>query len=91
MGRFVFSPPAGVPNSREKKVSKPTQFTDININSERSEDELYCDYKCRQWWVNRILRRYSKGRVVEGGTNTPNRKALRQQRKKRGSTKAKQI
>jgi len=80
MGRFVFDPPAGGPR-KEKKFSPPTQFSDINIVSLRGEDELFCDYKCRMWWANRILRRYRQGRPVEGRQMGTNRAFRRHQRK----------
>jgi len=80
MGRFVFDPPAGGPR-KEKKVSQPTQFSDINIETPRGDNELYCDYKCRMWWVNRIMRQYYKGHPVEGRQVGTNRAYRRHQRK----------
>jgi hypothetical protein len=76
MGIFQFYPPEGGPR-KPKPVSNPTQFSDINITSEREDGELYCDYKCRQWWVNRIMRRYAKGRVISGGAMSLSRFAKR--------------
>ena len=80
MGRFVFDPPAGG-SQKSKKVSQPTQFGDINITSLREDDELYCDYRCRQWWVNRIMRHYRKGRPTTGREMGTNRAFRRHQRK----------
>lgn len=59
---------------KKQVVSEPSRFTDIDIHPERGKNELYCDYKCRMWWVNRILRRYLKGRVIMHG-NQPVRHA----------------
>lgn len=44
-----------------------SQFDGVDMNPKRGYNELYCDYKCRMWWVNRILRRYLKGRVIMQG------------------------
>lgn len=53
---------------KEEIVQRPSQFTDIDISPKRREGELYCDYRCRLWWVNRILKHYLKGRVVWPGS-----------------------
>ena len=49
---------------RAESLNKPSQFSDINISNERDLNELYCDFKCRQWWVNRITKRYLRGRTI---------------------------
>ena len=49
---------------RAESLNEPTKFSDINITSKREPNELYCDYRCRMWWVNRITKHYLKGRPV---------------------------
>ena len=59
-------------SKKVKPVSEPSRFSDIDIHPERGDNELYCDYKCRMWWANRILRRYRKGRVISYGGKPTN-------------------
>jgi len=41
-----------------------SRFKDIDLNPKRGDNELYCDYKCRQWWANRLIKHYLKGRTI---------------------------
>ena len=50
-------------------LNRTTQFSDIDITSKRQDNELYCDYKCRMWWVHRITKRYLQGRPIWGMGN----------------------
>ena len=51
----------------EKRVMPKSGFDEINLNPVRGARELYCDYKCRMWWANRIIKYYLKGRVIWPG------------------------
>lgn len=51
----------------EAIVQQPSQFGDLNLSNKREPNELYCDYKCRQWWINRILKHYLRGVPVWHG------------------------
>ena len=39
-------------------------FDGIDMNPKRGENELYCDYRCRLWWVKRLTKFYLKGRPI---------------------------
>jgi len=39
-------------------------FDEIDMSPKRNDNELYCDYKCRMWWVNRLKKHYLKGKPI---------------------------
>ena len=41
-----------------------SRFSGINMKPKRETNELYCDYKCRMFWVNRLKKHYLKGMAV---------------------------
>jgi len=45
-------------------MMEESRFKDIDLNPKRGDNELYCDYKCRQWWANRLIKHYLKGRTI---------------------------
>lgn len=49
---------------KETPVEKPSAFEGIDMSPERHENELYCDYRCRKWWMARLIKFYLKGRPI---------------------------
>lgn len=54
--------------TKEPIVQEPSKFEGINLSPKRDSNELYCDYKCRMWWVNRLIKHYMKGRPIWQGS-----------------------
>lgn len=57
----------GVVEVKEDIVQEPSKFEGIDMNPKRGKNELYCDYKCRQWWVHRLVKFYLRGRPIWQG------------------------
>lgn len=56
---------------KEEIVEKPSVFEGIDLSPKRQYNELYCDYKCRMWWVHRLINHYLKGRPIWQGHMGP--------------------
>lgn len=57
----------GVTIKKDVIVQEPSKFDNVDMHPARRDNELYCDYKCRMWWVNRIKKFYLKGRPIWKG------------------------
>lgn len=43
---------------------KPSAFEGIDMSPARQANELYCDYKCRLWWIKRLVKFYLNGKPI---------------------------
>ena len=44
-----------------------SRFEGIDLSPKRGDNELFCDYRCRQWWVSRLIKHHLKGQVIWHG------------------------
>jgi len=50
------------------KAPQPvSKFEGVDLHPARRENELYCDYRCRQWWAHRLINFYLLGRPIWKG------------------------
>jgi hypothetical protein len=68
----------------ERKVTRPIEYVEskfdgVDMNPKRHDNELYCDYKCRMWWMDRIKKRYLQGYAIWKADMGPRRGSFKTQ------------
>jgi hypothetical protein len=53
-----------VVESQEVQEDREALASEYILGNVQLENELYCDYRCRRWWENQLLKRYLKGRTI---------------------------
>ncbi len=68
----------------EPTIPEKAKVSDYYIGNIRQEGELYCDYKCRLYWENKLMKQYLHGKTMWEGKG---RTMVNLERKRRVSKK----